>query len=217
MGQTARPRRLCPYCQTERKDDPPCVSDFAPPWPPCSACCCWPPAGAPPDLPPCSCRRTRLPARPKPPRRSPPRRTLCPKPPPRRESAPLCTDAGLTLALDGCLAYEADSAGGSLKTAIAADGLVRCLACYGGSEADLTACAVRWHDGLDAEEQALLALNWPGVRGTARSITDSDEAVRGLLADAGVDGDYTGVDLPAAADGMDALDAVLAAPEQPEK
>ena len=60
------------------------------------------------------------------------------------ESAPLCTDAGLTLALDGCLAYEADSAGGSLKTAIAADGLVRCLACYGGSEADLTACAVRW-------------------------------------------------------------------------
>ena len=133
------------------------------------------------------------------------------------ESAPLCTDAGLTLALDGCLAYEADSAGGSLKTAIAADGLVRCLACYGGSEADLTACAVRWHDGLDAEEQALLALNWPGVRGTARSITDGDEAVQGLLADAGVDGDYTGVDLPAAADGMDALDAVLAAPEQPEK
>ena len=132
-------------------------------------------------------------------------------------SAPLCTDAGLTLALDGCLAYEADSAGGSLKTAIAADGLVRCLACYGGSEADLTACAVRWHDGLDAEDQALLALNWPGVRGTARSITDSDEAVQGLLADAGVDGDYTGVDLPAAADGMDALDAVLAAPEQPEK
>lgn len=133
------------------------------------------------------------------------------------ESAPLCTDAGLTLALDGCLAYEADSAGGSLKTAIAADGLVRCLACYGGSEADLTACAVSWHDGLDAEEQALLALNWPGVRGTARSITDGDEAVQGLLADAGVDGDYTGVDLPAAADGMDALDAVLAAPEQPEK
>lgn len=133
------------------------------------------------------------------------------------ESAPLCTDAGLTLALDGCLAYEADSAGGSLKTAIAADGLVRCLACYGGSEADLTACAVRWHDGLDAEEQALLALNWPGVRGTARSITDGDEAVQGLLADAGVDADYTGVDLPAAADGMDALDAVLAAPEQPEK
>lgn len=133
------------------------------------------------------------------------------------ESAPLCTDAGLTLALDGCLAYEADSAGGSLKTAIAADGLVRCLACYGGSEADLTACAVRWHDGLDAEDQALLALNWPGVRGTARSITDGDEAVQGLLADAGVDGDYTGVDLPAAADGMDALDAVLAAPEQPEK
>lgn len=133
------------------------------------------------------------------------------------ESAPPCTDAGLTLALDGCLAYEADSAGGSLKTAIAADGLVRCLACYGGSEADLTACAVRWHDGLDAEDQALLALNWPGVRGTARSITDSDEAVQGLLADAGVDGDYTGVDLPAAADGMDALDAVLAAPEQPEK
>lgn len=133
------------------------------------------------------------------------------------ESAPPCTDAGLTLALDGCLAYEADSAGGSLKTAIAADGLVRCLACYGGSEADLTACAVRWHDGLDAEEQALLALNWPGVRGTTRSITDGDEAVQGLLADAGVDGDYTGVDLPAAADGMDALDAVLAAPEQPEK
>lgn len=133
------------------------------------------------------------------------------------ESAPPCTDAGLTLALDDCLAYEADSAGGSLKTAIAADGLVRCLACYGGSEADLTACAVRWHDGLDAEEQALLALNWPGVRGTARSITDGDEAVQGLLADAGVDGDYTGVDLPAAADGMDALDAVLAAPEQPEK
>lgn len=133
------------------------------------------------------------------------------------ESAPPCTDAGLTLALDGCLAYEADSAGGSLKTAIAADGLVRCLACYGGSEADLTACAVRWHDGLDAEEQALLALNWPGVRGTARSITDGDEAVQGLLADAGVDTDYTGVDLPAAADGMDALDAVLAAPEQPEK
>lgn len=133
------------------------------------------------------------------------------------ESAPLCTDAGLTLALDGCLAYEVDSAGGSLKTAIAADGLVRCLACYGGSEADLTACAVRWYDGLDAEERALLALNWPGVCGTARSITDSDEAVQGLLADAGVDGDYTGVDLPAAADGMDALDAVLAAPEQPEK
>lgn len=121
------------------------------------------------------------------------------------------TAAGLARVLDGCLAFAADTAGGSLKAATAAGDLVRYTAQYGRAET-FEADAKAWYTALDADQKAQLALNWPGIRDTARGIAAGSEQAAAQLADAGVSADFTGVDLAAASAAIDRLDSVFAAP-----
>lgn len=120
------------------------------------------------------------------------------------------TAAGLTRVLDGFVAYESGTAGGSLKAAIAAADLVRYTAQYGkGHDADIRTDAENWKNGLDADKKALLDENWPDICYTARSITEDPEKTKGMLADAGVTEDFSGVDLETASAGVDILDEVF--------
>lgn len=120
------------------------------------------------------------------------------------------TEAGLTRVLGGFVTYEAGSAGGSLKAAIAAADVVRYTAQYGkGHEEEIRTDAMNWKNSLDADQQALLEENWPDICYTAKSITEDPEKTKGMLADAGVTEDFSGVDLETAASCVDVLDEVL--------
>lgn len=122
------------------------------------------------------------------------------------------TATGLQRVLDGCLAYESGSAGTSLKAAIAANDLVRYLAQYApGNTEPLRTDTKDWYDKLDEDKKALLKENWSGICATARQITDDPDEAKGVLESAGVSTDFSGVDLDAAAVGLDAVDGVLSA------
>ena len=120
------------------------------------------------------------------------------------------TAAGLTRVLDGFVAYESGTAGGSLKAAIAAADVVRYTAQYGkGHDAEIRADAENWKNGLDADKKALLDENWPDICYTAKSITEDPEKTREMLADAGVTEDFSGVDLETASACVDILNEVF--------
>ena len=126
-------------------------------------------------------------------------------------SAPVFyTQAGLTETLDQVVAFAADTAGGSLKTMIAAGQLVTfaadCAEVPDTLAEDAKACA----DGLDADQKELLALNWPAVRDAAQSIAEDPEGQAELLATAGVTTDFTAMDLETVPDFLTALDGALA-------
>lgn len=120
------------------------------------------------------------------------------------------TAAGLTQVLDGFVAYESGTAGGSLKAAIAAADVVRYTAQYGkGHDAEIRADAENWKNGLDADKKALLDENWPDICYTAKSITEDPEKTKEMLADAGVTEDFSGVDLETASACVDILNEVF--------
>ncbi len=124
------------------------------------------------------------------------------------------TTAGLDQVLNGCIVYGAGSAGTSLKAGIAANGLVRYLAgCSTARAEEIRTDAAAWYKGLDADGRERIDANWPGILGTARMITGGSEEVAGLLESAGVDTDFTGVDLAAADSLLDELDAVFSEPQ----
>lgn len=120
------------------------------------------------------------------------------------------TQAGLTETLDQVVAFAADTAGGSLKTMIAAGQLVSFAADCEGVPDTLAEDAAAWADGLDADQKELLALNWPGVRDAAKSIAEDPEGQAELLATAGVTTDFTAMDLETVPDFLTALDGALA-------
>lgn len=115
----------------------------------------------------------------------------------------------LTVVLNGCIAYEVDSAGGSLKTAIAAADLVVFLAGDFVPD-DLPGETAAWHDGLEAEDQATMDANWPKVYTCARDICEDPAAQQGLLDDAGVTADFGAMDLAGVPEQLDAMNEVLA-------
>lgn len=120
------------------------------------------------------------------------------------------TEAGLTRVLGSFVSYESGTAGGSLKAAMAAADLVRYTAQYGkGHDAEIRTDAENWKKSLNADEQAVLAENWPDICRTAKSITADPEETKGMLADAGVNTDFSGVDLETASAGVDVLDEVF--------
>lgn len=120
------------------------------------------------------------------------------------------TAEGMTRVLDSYVSYEAGTAGGSLKAAMAAAETVRYASLYGkGHAQEIRAEAENWKKGLDAEKQALLAENWPDICYTAKSITADPEKTRGLLADAGVTEDFSGIDLETASACVDTLNEVF--------
>lgn len=114
----------------------------------------------------------------------------------------------LTVVLNGCIAYEVDSAGGSLKTAIAAADLVVFLAGDSVPE-DLTGETQVWQDALSSDDQATMDANWPGVYTCAQGICEDPSAQQGLLDDAGVTADFAAMDLTEVPDQLDAMNEVL--------
>ena len=132
------------------------------------------------------------------------------------ESAPASVPAAtaetsgksLTVVLNGCIAYEVDSAGGSLKTAIAAADLVVYLA-EEDVPADLGGETAAWQQGLDESSQATLDANWPGVYACAEGICQDLDSQQGLLDDAGVTTDFSAMDLTEVPAQLDAMNEVL--------
>lgn len=132
------------------------------------------------------------------------------------ESAPASVPAAtaetsgksLTVVLNGCIAYEVDSAGGSLKTAIAAADLVVYLA-EEDVPADLGGETAAWQDSLDADSQATLDANWPGVYACAEGICQDLDSQQGLLDDAGVTADFAAMDLTEVPEQLDVMNAAL--------
>lgn len=132
------------------------------------------------------------------------------------ESAPASVPAAtaetsgksLTVVLNGCIAYEVDSAGGSLKTAIAAADLVVYLA-EEDVPADLGGETAAWQDSLDADSQATLDANWPGVYACAEGICQDLDSQQGLLDDAGVTTDFAAMDLTDVPEQLDVMNAAL--------
>lgn len=132
------------------------------------------------------------------------------------ESAPASVPAttaetsgkSLTVVLNGCIAYEVDSAGGSLKTAIAAADLVVYLA-EEDVPADLGGETAAWLDSLDESSQATLDANWPGVYACAEGICQDLDSQQGLLDDAGVTADFAAMDLTEVPEQLDVMNAAL--------
>ena len=132
------------------------------------------------------------------------------------ESAPASVPAAtaetsgksLTVVLNGCIAYEVDSAGGSLKTAIAAADLVVYLA-EEDVPADLGGETAAWQQSLDADSQATLDANWPGVYACAEGICQDLDSQQGLLDDAGVTTDFAAMDLTEVPEQLDVMNAAL--------
>ena len=114
----------------------------------------------------------------------------------------------LTEALNGTVAFAADTAGGSLKTAQASAALVQVLAAE-GVPAGLTEGAADWKATLTAEQLTLLSLNWQGVSQLSRDIAADPASQQGLLDTAGVETDFTAMDLSGISAAMDSLDAAL--------
>lgn len=132
------------------------------------------------------------------------------------ESAPASVPAAtaetsgksLTVVLNGCIAYEVDSAGGSLKTAIAAADLVVYLASE-DVPADLGGETAAWQQSLDESSQATLDANWPGVYACAEGICEDLDSQQGLLDDAGVTTDFAAMDLTDVPEQLDVMNAAL--------
>lgn len=114
----------------------------------------------------------------------------------------------LTVALNGCIAYEVDSAGGSLKTAIAAAGMVEYLAGDFVPQ-DLAGETLTWQAALSEEDSATMDANWPGVYRCAQDICADPASQRELLNDAGVTTDFSTMDLTEVAAQLDAMNEVL--------
>lgn len=114
----------------------------------------------------------------------------------------------LTAVLNGCIAYEVDSAGGSLKTAIAAADLVVFLAGDFVPD-DLAGETLAWQQALDADDRATIDANWPGVYRQAQEICDDPAEQKDLLDSAGVTTDFSAMDLSAVPEQLDAMNQVL--------
>ena len=123
-------------------------------------------------------------------------------------ASPAAVQSRLTAVLDAFVAYEADTAGGSLKTAAAAADLVFYLSGDPVPD-DLYGQTRAWQQGLDAGGQALLEANWPGIYACARDICADPAAQQGLLDDAGVTGDLAALDLDGVPARLDAMNEAL--------
>lgn len=135
--------------------------------------------------------------------------TAAPTANPSASAAPdTALSVSLTEALNGTVAFAADTAGGSLKTAQASAALVQVLAAE-GAPAGLTEGAADWKATLTAEQLTLLSLNWQGVSQLSRDIAADPASQQGLLETAGVETDFTAMDLSGISAAMDSLDAAL--------
>lgn len=105
----------------------------------------------------------------------------------RPEVTPVQDPEGLTAALDGCVSFGEGEAGVSLKTAIAAAGLLD-WAEANARDSSIDAMAAHlsgWLAAQDPERQGLFWANWPMVEEQAWAMVRDLPGQRPLLADAG--------------------------------
>lgn len=120
-------------------------------------------------------------------------------------AAPAAPDADQLAVLQGFVDFAADTAGGSLKTAKASAALVLYL-----TEKDLPAEVIlTWRAGLTEEEAQLLEGNGSGILRVARDIAADPAAQQELLADAGVETDFTALDMAGVAAKLDEVEKGL--------
>ena len=115
------------------------------------------------------------------------------------------TKAAQIAVLDQFVAFGADTAGGSLKTTVAAASLVEYLSA-GEIEADTMN---EWLAGLTDDERELLALNWPGILSAAEAISSDPSGQADALASAGVETDFTAMTLTDVPDKLVNVNTVL--------
>jgi len=114
----------------------------------------------------------------------------------------------LLAAFDSGVGYEADTAGGSLKTAMAAAALVQVVA-ERGTPQDLETVASNWRDGLDETKRQVLTANWTSISEMARQIAKDPASQSGTLSTAGVTTDFSTMDLSKVSAALDTLDGVF--------
>lgn len=102
---------------------------------------------------------------------------------------------GLNKALDGILDVETGTAGGSLQTAQSAAALVEFAAACGADSATLGADTKAWLDSLTDSQRENLKETWKNVCERAHGICDDYDGNKGILADAGVNTDFSALDM----------------------
>ena len=115
------------------------------------------------------------------------------------------TKAAQIAVLDQFVAFGADTAGGSLKTTMAAASLVEYLSA-GEIEVDTMN---EWLAGLTDDESELLALNWPGILSAAEAISSDPSGQADALASAGVETDFAAMTLTDVPDKLVNVNTVL--------
>ena len=116
----------------------------------------------------------------------------------------------LVAALDACVSYEEGTAGCSLKATQAAADLVACAKDL--KETDLQAVAVaakEWYDALPADRQQVFQENWPAIETDARTLARDPASMLEALDEAGVDTDFSVMDLTQAEGLVDTLRSAL--------
>lgn len=92
---------------------------------------------------------------------------------------------------------EAGSAGSTIKAAMVAADFIEFSVenATDKNERVMLEDIQRWYSALTAEQRADIAVNWPLVYGTLNSIVEDPAGKAGLLADGGVETDFSAMDL----------------------
>lgn len=100
-------------------------------------------------------------------------------------------------AVKACYNFGVDTAGGSLKAASAAAGVVEFSAKYVNEEnaAAVTADITKWYDALTDDEKADLKASWKTIYSNCNSIVTDYASVKALMSDAGVTTDFEAMNL----------------------
>lgn len=116
----------------------------------------------------------------------------------------------LTAALDACVSYGEGTAGCSLKAVRAAADLVACAKDLEEDDLQTVAAAAKeWYDALSADQQQTFQENWPAIETDARSLARDPASMLDELDTAGVDTDFSVMDLTQAEGLVDALSSAL--------
>lgn len=113
--------------------------------------------------------------------------------------------------LNEIIDYGAETAGVTLKQAIAAADLVNFAANDATTSATLGADIQAWLDGLTEDQKETLRENWPGVCQEAENILNDLDDQTGILADAGVTYDFTTMDLSGVQAFLNTVGSILGA------
>ena len=99
--------------------------------------------------------------------------------------------------LDACCSYETGTAGSSLQAVKAASGLVS-FSAKNMTDANVKAIGddiQKWYDALSTDKKTSLKANWDEIYQDAQKLVADPSSMKDALSDAGVDTDFTSMDL----------------------